>query len=257
MTATGWAWLAVAGVLAVLDWLAVARGVRLLERLVKPLVLLALIGAALSAAPVRPGVQGWLVAALVLGLIGDIALVAEHPARSAATLEDDGPEVAAGPDGVPVPGAAAGSGAVVAPDEAAESGELLFTVGLAAFLIGHLSYLKAMVAYGTDQVSIVFGLVLVLTAVLTFGYRILAGAQNAGGTRLTVAVTLYMVALGSSVVLGIGTAQLWIAAGAVLFGISDLILASDRFVQPRAAAPLAVIITYHLAQALLLVGLVS
>ena len=71
------------------------------------------------------------------------------------------------------------------------------------------------------------------------------------------AVTLYVVALGSAVVLGVGTEQLWIAAGIVLFAVSDLVLASDRFVQARPLAPLVVIICYHLAQALLLLGLVT
>ncbi|HTZ42745.1 MAG TPA: lysoplasmalogenase family protein [Jatrophihabitans sp.] len=226
MTATGWAWLSGAGILAVLDWLAVARGARPLERIAKPLVMVALLGAALASSPTRPGVQGWLVAALALGLAGDVALVAERPA---------------GGD----------------PDAARPRGGLRFALGLAAFLLGHLSYLRAMVRYGTDQVSIVFGLVLVLIAVLTFGYRILAGAQTAGGNGLTVGVTLYMVVLGSAVVLGVGTEQLWIAAGAVLFGVSDLVLASDRFVRPWPGARMSVIVTYHLAQALLLLGLVS
>ena len=42
----------------------------------------------------------------------------------------------------------------------------------------------------------------------------------------------------------------------MLFAISDLVLAQDRFVQAR-AAPVTVAVTYHLAQALLLLGLVS
>ena len=39
MTATGWAWLAAAGVLALVDWFAVAQGARQTERIAKPLVL--------------------------------------------------------------------------------------------------------------------------------------------------------------------------------------------------------------------------
>ena len=130
-------------------------------------------------------------------------------------------------------------------------------IGLLAFLLGHLSYARAMQLHGTDKLSVAFGLLLVLIALLSFGYRIIAGAQAFGGGRLIVAVTLYMVALGSAVVLGVGTEQLWIAGGVVLFAISDLVLAQDRFVQARATAPVTVAVTYHLAQALLLLGLVS
>jgi uncharacterized membrane protein YhhN len=132
----------------------------------------------------------------------------------------------------------------------------LFAIGLASFLLGHLCYCAAMLHYGTEQLSLGFGLVLVLLALLAFGHRVLAGAQAQGGTALTIAVAAYMTALGSTVVLGIGTSSLWVAYGIVLFAGSDLVLATDRFVMRRSWAPLTVAITYHLAQALLVLGLV-
>lgn len=242
MTATGWACLAAAGILAVVDWIAVARGARLAERIAKPLVLLAMVLAALVAHPIKPGVHGWLIAALSLGLVGDIALVAERrpvPVPAAVQI----PTVTKAPR---LSGQALGGGP-----------HLLFLVGLLAFLFGHLGYARAMQVYGTDQLSVAFGLLLVLIALLSFGYRIIAGAHSLGGGLLTVAVVLYVVALGSAVVLGVGTEQLWIASGIVLFAVSDLVLAYDRFVQARQLAPVTVAISYHLAQALLLLGLVS
>jgi uncharacterized membrane protein YhhN len=242
MTATAWAWLAAAGILAVLDWIAVAQGARPAERIVKPLVLVSLVGAAVAAHPLKPAVHGWLIAALSLGLVGDIALVAERrPARVPAAVQigavSRAPRLSAA--------------------ELAGGSDVRFLIGLLAFLLGHLGYARAMQLYGTDRLSVAFGLLLVLIALLSFGYRIIAGAQLLGGSRLTVAVVLYMVALGSAVVLGVGTEQLWIAGGIVLFAVSDLVLASDRFVQARPLAPVTVAISYHLAQALLLLGLVS
>ncbi len=133
--------------------------------------------------------------------------------------------------------------------------DVLFTAGLASFLLGHLCYCAAMLRYGTDQLSLGFGLVLVLLALLAFGQRVLAGAQAQAGTGLTVAVAAYITALGSAVVLGVGTSSLWVAYGIVLFAISDLVLASDRFVRRIGLAPLLVAVTYHLAQALLVLGL--
>ncbi|MEO6700359.1 MAG: lysoplasmalogenase family protein [Jatrophihabitantaceae bacterium] len=134
-------------------------------------------------------------------------------------------------------------------------GDQLFLVGLLSFLIGHLCYSIAMLRYGTDRLSVGFGMILVLIALLAFGYRIIAGAHAAGGAVLTCGVTAYIAALGSAVVLGVGTTQLPIAYGIVLFAVSDLLLASDRFVQQRSWSPIAVITTYHAAQVLLLVGL--
>lgn len=133
----------------------------------------------------------------------------------------------------------------------------LFAAGLACFLLGHLCYSVAMLKYGTEQLSLGFGLVLVLLALLAFGHRVLAGAQRQGGNALTIAVAAYIATLGSTVVLGIGTTSLWIAYGIVAFAVSDLVLANDRFVARRGWAPLTVAISYHLAQTLLLLGLLN
>lgn len=136
----------------------------------------------------------------------------------------------------------------------------LFAAGLGSFLLGHLCYCEcyceALLAHGTEPLSLGFGLALVLLALLAFGHRILAGSQAQGGTSLTIAVAAYIAVLGSAVVLGIGTTSLEVAAGIVLFAFSDLVLATDRFVVRRGWAPLTVAVSYHLAQTLLLLGLV-
>ncbi len=248
MTASGWTWLAAAGVLAVLDWFAVGKAARRLERIVKPLVLLALFVAVLTTA--GSDVRTWLLAGLAFGLVGDLALAFEREPTMAATSP--------GPVRTLLPaGAAPRTETVPTETTAAEQEGAGFTIGLAAFLLGHVCYFGALWSYGIDRLSIVFGLLLVLMALLSFGYRIIAGAHVQSGPAMTVGVTLYMVALGSVVVLGVGTAQLWIAAGVVLFAISDLMLGYDRFVQPRTWAPVAVIVTYHAAQVLIVLGLVG
>ncbi|MDQ1741007.1 MAG: YhhN family, partial [Pseudonocardiales bacterium] len=84
--------MAVAAILAVLDWAAVAAESRLLERCFKPAVLLALLAAALTAQPKHAGVHGWLVLALCFGLIGDVALSFAPPGH---------PPGKAGPGAVP------------------------------------------------------------------------------------------------------------------------------------------------------------
>ena len=294
MTATGWIWVAVATVLAVLDWAAVAAGSRLLERCFKPAVLLALIAAALVAQPRHSGVHGWLVLALCFGLIGDVALSFAPPGHPAgkAQLDDRQPgdqqpaERAAHPEaagdrrsiaeavrsdsgalvGAARPAAeaappAGGAHRARPPAEPSAGGpeppSALFAAGLASFLFGHLCYCAAMLAHGTEQLSLGFGLVLVLMALLAFGHRILAGAQAQGGNPLTIAVAAYIATLGSTVVLGVGTSSLSVAAGIVLFAFSDLVLATDRFVVRRSWADVTVAISYHLAQALLLLGLVG
>lgn len=137
-----------------------------------------------------------------------------------------------------------------------EPPSVLFVAGLASFLLGHLGYCVAMLRYGVDGLSVGFGLALVLLALYAFGPRVLAGVHVQGGDQLTIAVAVYIAALGSAVVLGVGSTSLWIAYGIVAFAFSDLVLATDRFVVRRSWAPLTVAITYHSAQLLLLLGLV-
>jgi uncharacterized membrane protein YhhN len=260
MTASGWEWLAVACVLAVLDWITVAIRARWLERWLKPTVLGCLVVAALLGRPQHAGVHGWLVAALLLGMLGDLALVLpDEPARQPARLvtagagrasdidrtTDSDPEAFGRPDRPP-----AG-----AQRPAPESSERYVQVGLHSFLLGHICYAMAILRFGVDALSVGFGLILVLLAVFAFGYRIIAGGHQAGGALLSTGITCYIVALGSAVLLGVGTTRLLIAGGILLFAASDLVLAGDRFVRPRPYAPLTVIVLYHCAQGLLLIGL--
>ncbi len=63
------------------------------------------------------------------------------------------------------------------------------------------------------------------------------------------------IALSAVAVLGVGTAAIATAAGGILFLASDSLIAWERFVHRVPHGPLAVIVTYHLAQALILIGL--
>ena len=68
---------------------------------------------------------------------------------------------------------------------------------------------------------------------------------------LRIAVTVYMVVIGvmagSAIAAGLPIA----IAGALLFMLSDSMIAWNRFVAPFAGARLAIIVTYHVGQALL------
>jgi uncharacterized membrane protein YhhN len=63
-----------------------------------------------------------------------------------------------------------------------------------------------------------------------------------------------MLVIGAMVVTAFGTGRPLVAAGALVFMVSDAVLALDRFVRPRSWAPLAVMVTYHLGQGLIVAG---
>lgn len=75
MTAASWVALWAFGVLAVADWIAVAREARRAEYLWKPAALCALIGVAVLLDPTHEGQRWWFVGALSLSVTGDVFLM--------------------------------------------------------------------------------------------------------------------------------------------------------------------------------------
>lgn len=211
--------LVLTALIAVVDWVAVDRGRHDVERIAKPLTLVALIAVALSAD--LGDAKVWVIAALVFGLAGDIALM---------YAKDD--------------------------ESADEPVDAAFLAGLGSFLAGHVCYIVAFTRYGLDGWQLLAG-VLVVGGIAALALpAVIRGANRQGGQQLAGAVGIYAGALGAMAVLGVGTGTL-AAAGGVLFLASDSILARERFVAPFPRGPLAVIVTYHLAQALIVVGMMD
>ena len=75
MTGAGFLLIALALVVAFVDWIAVDRGRRLVEYVAKPLTMVVLIGAALAFDDDDSAMRTFFVAALVLSLVGDIFLM--------------------------------------------------------------------------------------------------------------------------------------------------------------------------------------
>jgi len=223
--------LTVAAGAAVVDWIAVGlEGRRSLavERVAKPLVLVALLAVAVAwppgtgdSAAVRP----WLIAALAASLAGDVLLL--PPSR--------------------------------------------FIAGLVAFLLAHLAYLVAFAHLPGSVPWFVAGVVIAAVVIATVGRVLLAAARRAGfGTP----VAVYLVAICGMAIAATRTGLAAAVLGAWLFVASDAMLAWGRFGgsssggpsaggpsagPPRGPATLrvAVLVTYHVGQLLLVVALVQ
>ena len=132
-----------------------------------------------------------------------------------------------------------------------------FRLGLAAFLAGHLAFLVSFVRLGLDPAGWAWGAWLVLSVCFFATRGVVPATFLRGGRALAFPVALYTVVIGAMVILAFDTGEAVIAAGAAIFAASDSILAVDRFVRPRPWAPVAVMVTYHLGQALIVVGLLA
>jgi uncharacterized membrane protein YhhN len=108
---------------------------------------------------------------------------------------------------------------------------------------------------GTARAFIVAGLVLVLVGVATVGRRIVRGVGERE-PRLVAPVTAYIAVISAMVVSAVGTASPFAIAGALLFYVSDSLIAVTNFIQDHPMGRLAVMVTYHLAQVGLVLALV-
>ena len=208
--------LALALAAACFDWVAVHQGQKLLEYVCKPLTLGLLIACALALDPEDATVRAWFVVALVLCLLGDVFLM----------LPQD------------------------------REGPSWFVFGLASFLLGHIAYIVGMHVDGVDGARFLVGIVIVMGLLAVIGTRVLRGVRAGPDPGLAGPVVAYMFVISAMVASAIGVGQPAMVIGAGLFYASDSLIAWNRFIRETTNSPLTIMVTYHLAQIGLVLGLV-
>jgi uncharacterized membrane protein YhhN len=139
-----------------------------------------------------------------------------------------------------------------------DTGETAFLVGLSSFAVGHLAYAVAAISFGFDPLWMLPGLA-VMAGLLGFRFltRTVAGARRAGGAALAGAVVFYAAVISAMVLAAWGTGLVVAAVGATCFAVSDWVLGHRRFAGPLPGGRLAIMVPYHVGQALLIVGLAA
>lgn len=129
-----------------------------------------------------------------------------------------------------------------------------FVYGLGAFLLGHVAYAVGLNLHteGLWWIGIPVGIVAGLLAV-----RLVRSIRAGGEPGLVGPVIAYVVVIGVMVVSAVASGNAMAAAGALLFMSSDALIGETRFVHPRPWAGGAIMITYHLGQAGLVLSLVT
>lgn len=242
MTQAAWILLGLAGVAALVDWVAVATRRRTIEYVCKPLTMVLLIGVAVTLEPVDGLRRAYFVTALVFSLIGDALLMLPSAQRETA------------------PSARTGNAA-----QRVRSNELppalpswfdAFALGLAAFLLAHLNYIAGFRVGGPGLDRVALALLAVAVIAVPLGTLISRALVARGEQQLRLPVVAYIAVLSAMTASAVATGSLLASAGAWSFVASDATLAWDRFITPLRWGPTVVAVTYHLAQGLLVVSLV-
>ena len=210
--------------IAAIDWFAVARKQRALEYFLKPGVMLALLLCLGLLGSRNSFLDGevhriWFGLGLALSLVGDIFLMLPRER---------------------------------------------FIAGLAAFLLAHIAYVIGLnpTLPPLNIASLLIFALMALVAV-QFYRRIVAGLSERGLKRLKPPVTAYMIVISLMVVSALLTllrtgwsplSALLFSAGALLFLLSDILLAWDHFVGRLSFGRTPRMIAYHLGQILLTLG---
>jgi uncharacterized membrane protein YhhN len=118
----------------------------------------------------------------------------------------------------------------------------LFAAGLGAFLLAHIGYIAD---FEVTLPSRAIWFVLVAAASAPLAWRILRAVP---ALPIRIAVGLYMAVISLMVGSAIASWQWPAVIGALLFFVSDALIALNRFVAQFRWARLAIIVTYHLGQ---------
>lgn len=135
-----------------------------------------------------------------------------------------------------------------------------FMSGLVAFLLAHLTYIRYFLSIRTNRVSFLKRRPVMLLAVGVFVFELLHILWPGLG-ELRAAVTVYAIVIGAMLCCALwqygkvsDAAAFRLMAGAMLFVLSDAMLAIARFRAPFPAAGTAIMATYCLAQFLIAGG---
>jgi len=134
-----------------------------------------------------------------------------------------------------------------------------FVAGLAAFFLAHVAYVVGFAVGPGTPGELAVGAAITLVVAIPLGVRLLRAVRRTS-PALAPPVAAYVTVIAVMVASATGWGNAWAVVGAWLFFASDALIGETRFVRPRLGdaprARLAIIVTYHLGQAGLVLSLV-
>ncbi len=131
----------------------------------------------------------------------------------------------------------------------------LFIPGLVSFLLGHVAFVIGFCAHGQRAGWALLGVMVVTLALAPVAPRLLSAIARGPERQMALPVAIYMVVISAMSITAVGSGPLVAMLGAWLFMVSDTTLAWNRFVKPRPASGVVVMVTYFAAQLLLFFAL--
>ena len=194
--------------------------IQLLEYIIKPLIVIWLILYFLSqTVSISSGLKKWILTALFFSWAGDVLLMFQ------------------------------------------QNNSIFFLLGLSVFLIAHIFYIVFFNRVRVNE-NVRGNVWLLLVVVVYYGSLITLLYSHLGGMKLPVLVygvvisCMFMLAMHMLSIKNKAAGK-WMMMGALLFVMSDSLLAINKFYQPFEIAAVAIMITYGLAQLFIVEGAIQ
>jgi len=130
-----------------------------------------------------------------------------------------------------------------------------FVPGLASFAVAQVLYTASFASGGLGAWRLAAGAAVVVPVAALLARRFVAALRRGGRGALVVPVVVYLVLISAMAIASVGAGRPVAIVGAVAFMVSDSFIAESRFVAARRWHPVAIMATYHLALAGLVLGL--
>lgn len=130
-----------------------------------------------------------------------------------------------------------------------------FVPGLASFAVAQVLLVISFVSDEVHVGRLVVGLVVTVPVAVLLARRFVAAIRRVGRPELVAPVVVYLVVISAMAVASIAAGPVAAVVGALLFMLSDSLIAESRFVKERVWHRVGIMITYHLALAGLVVSL--
>lgn len=131
-----------------------------------------------------------------------------------------------------------------------------FVQGLGSFAVAQVLFTVSFAVRDMSTTRLVAGVLVVAVASIALAWRFIRALKLGGHSSLIAPIIVYMTVISAMAASSIGSGTVVAVVGAVLFMASDSLIAEERFVAQRRWQPLTIIVTYHLALAGLVLGLV-
>ncbi len=131
-----------------------------------------------------------------------------------------------------------------------------FVAGLASFLLAHVAYVVGLNLHGGSAGDLGLAAIPVVLVAALLATRVLRAVIAGGDRQLLGPLVAYMLVISAMVTSAFAGGNVRAAVGAALFFASDAVIAETRFVRPHLGARVAIMVTYHLGQAGLVLSLV-